>query len=557
MSFTSAIFLRRAIFAASLFFFLSSFLPVQAQQKFWVVLKDKKGVSFDPYQYFDAKAIERRQRQHLPLFDETDKPINAKYRHQIISLSDSVSGESRWLNAIACFAKPAQIEQLRKLDFVREIIPFQQQPAILAEIPEKYKVTLKADELEILQNQTASLGAAVFKEKGLNGKGIRIAILDAGFKGVNNTAAFEHLYKEKQLIKTWDFVKRNEYVYSYATHGTLVLSCIAGRLNGHDIGLATGAEFLLARTERMHSERFSEEENWLAAMEWADKNGADIINSSLGYTNDRYFREQMDGRYAFVARAANLAARKGILVVNANGNDGTADWKILGTPADADSVLAVGGIDPKSLFHVNFSSYGPTADKRMKPNVSAFGIVVGAGPKGFENTQGTSFASPLVAGFAACAWQGNRALTNMQLFREIEKSGDLYPYFDYAHGFGMPQAGNLLNGKPTDLKPTMQFEPGKEEVKIVIKTEFMPDTTGPVLTDTTGHGKNGVYLLKAKNPAANYVYYHIANPKGFLDRYYVVEVQDDPEVAVVKLEALRPGSIIRVFYKGYTGFYAH
>ncbi|MBK0402280.1 S8 family serine peptidase [Adhaeribacter sp. BT258] len=557
MNFSSEYFLRRLFLAALLFFFFGSFLPVQAQQKYWVVLKDKKGVSFDPYQYFDAKALERRQRQNLPIYDETDKPINATYRQQITALSDSVSGESRWLNAIACFAQPTQLEKLRKLAFVREIIPFQVQPVVLAEVPDKYKVTLKADELKILQDQTASLGASVFREKNLNGKGIRIAILDAGFKGVDNTAAFEHLYKGKQVIKTWDFVKRREYVYDFATHGTLVLSCVAGRLNGHDIGLATGAEFLLARTERMYSERFSEEENWLAAMEWADKNGADIINSSLGYTNDRYFREQMNGRYAFVARAANLAARKGILVVNANGNDGTADWKILGTPADADSVLAVGGIDPKGLFHVNFSSYGPTADKRMKPNVSAFGIVVGAGPKGFEQTQGTSFSSPLVAGFAACAWQANRALTNMQLFKEIEKSGNLYPYFDYAHGFGMPQAQFLLNGRATEIKPTIKFETGKDQVMIVVKTEFMPDTTGPFVADTTGSGKKGTYLVKEKHPSANYVYYHIANPKGSLDRYYVIEVEDDPEVAAIKFEALRTGSVIRVFYKGYTGFYAH
>jgi hypothetical protein len=557
MNFSFPVFYRRIVFAALLFLLSGYWLPALAQQKYWVVLKDKKGVSFDPFQYFDAKALERRQRQNLPLFDETDKPINPAYRQQITALSDSVSGESRWLNAVACFVQPAQLEKLRKLTFVREIVPFQTQPAVLAEVPDKYKVTLKDDELKILQDQTASLGASVFKEKNLDGKGIRVAILDAGFKGVDHTAAFEHLYKGKQVIKTWDFVKRREYVYDYATHGTLVLSCVAGRLNGHDIGLATGAEFLLARTERMYSERFSEEENWLAAMEWADKNGADIINSSLGYTNDRYFREQMNGRYAFVARAANLAARKGILVVNANGNDGSDDWKIVGTPADADSVLAVGGIDPDKLFHVNFSSYGPTADKRMKPNVSAFGIVVGAGPKGFERTQGTSFSSPLVAGFAACAWQANRALTNMQLFKEIEKSGNLYPYFDYAHGFGMPQATYLLNGRISEVKPTIKFETGKDQVTLVVNSEFMPDTTGPFAADSSGLSKTGTYQIKTKHPAANYVYYHVANPKGFLDRYYVLEVQDDPEVAAIKFEDLRPGSVVRVYYKGYTGTYTH
>ncbi|KAA9326001.1 S8 family serine peptidase [Adhaeribacter soli] len=555
MNFSSDHFLYRWL--PALFFIVSATIfPAHAQEKFWVVLKDKKGVAFDPYQYFDAKAIERRQLQGLPLSDETDKPLNPAYVLKIAQLTDSVSGSSRWLNAVACFATPEQVKALRQQVFVKEILPFRQQAAVLANFPVDKEKSLSRKELKILRNQTASLGAADFSARGLDGKGVRVAVLDAGFRGVDSEAGFEHLRRNKQILKTWDFVKRREYAYDYSTHGTMVLSCIGGRMGENNVGLATGAEFLLARTERMHSERYSEEEHWLAAMEWADQNGADIINSSLGYTYNRYFPEQMDGRTSFVARAANLAARKGILVVNANGNDGSnKTWKILGTPADADSVLAVGGIDPEDLMHVDFSSFGPTATKKMKPNVSAFGVVIAVGPNGSEQTQGTSFASPLVAGFAACAWQSNRQLSNMQLFRQIEQSGHLYPYFDYAHGFGVPQARRFLGETVQEAEPTIAFERTGNQLTILIKPRFLPQVSPDSIQKAfTG---NAPYALPVDFPTPDYVYYHLVNPKGYLDKYFVVKPGKEAEVATLNLAYLKPGSQVRVYYRGYTGTFTY
>jgi serine protease AprX len=531
-----------------LFFLLCFFVSVsvQAQDKYWVVLKDKKGVAFDPLKYFDAKALERRIQQHLPISDETDKPLNPQYFQEVKSIVDSVSGSSRWLNAMSCFAKPNQLEKLRNLPFVKEIIPFSTsriQPASYSS--EKIRTKLSETDQGILQNQLLSLGAAEFQNKKLNGKGIRIAVLDVGFKSVDTNPAFNHLRQEKRILKTWDFVKNYENVYHHASHGTEVLSCIGGILDGKPVGLATEAEFLLARVERMHSEKFSEEEFWLAAMEWADKNGADIINSSLGFTNDRYFREQMDGRTPMVARAANLAARKGMLVVNANGNDGTTDsWKIIGTPADADSVLSVGGISADQLFHADFSSYGPTADKRMKPNVVAFGDVVAAGEKGFGFTQGTSFASPLIAGFAACAWQANRKLTNMQLFEAIEKAGHLYPYFDYAHGYGVPQATKILGTKSNNV-PTFDFMIRKDSVTVKIKPEFFP---GP---DTKEKPASELPVSFNNKP---YLYYHLADKRNVLKKYFVLEVSE-PNVFSIPVADFIKGTKLRVHYQGYSAEY--
>ncbi len=188
------------------------------------------------------------------------------------------------------------------------------------------------------------------------------------------------------------------------------------------MGLATEAEFLLARTE-VNTEPFSEEENWLAAAEWADKNGADIISSSLGYTLPRYFQYQMDGKSTLVARAATMAFEKGILVVNAMGNDGAGKWFVVGTPADAEEVLSVGGVDPFTNVHISFSSFGPTADGRMKPNVCAAGQALVASPKRITKAYGTSFATPLVTGFAACVLQLNPDFTVQELKTNIEQSG--------------------------------------------------------------------------------------------------------------------------------------
>jgi hypothetical protein len=234
------------------------------------------------------------------------------------------------------------------------------------------------------------------------------------------------------------------------------------------MGLATGAEFLLARTE-IDPEPFKEEVWWAQGAEWADKNGADIINSSLGYGKDRHWTKDMDGT-SYVAKAANKAAEKGILICNSAGNEGDdKHWMTIITPADAENVLTVGGIEDnlERYQHIDFSSYGPTADKRLKPNVVAFGTAEVANPKGdYTFASGTSFSSPLTAGFCACAWQTKRNLTAMQMKAEIEKSADLYPYFDYAYGYGVPQAAYFTG----DLKPAQRsfnIVQEKDGVKIV------------------------------------------------------------------------------------------
>ena len=202
----------------------------------------------------------------------------------------------------------------------------------------------------------------------------------------------------------------------------------------------------------MGPEPFKEEVWWMQAMEWADKNGAQVINSSLGYGKDRYYTKAMDGT-SYVAKAANMAARKGIVVCNSAGNEGDdRQWKTIITPGDADSILTVGGITHSltNYRHINFSSYGPTADGRLKPNVCNFGYARVANVSGDDEytwVYGTSFSSPLTAGFVACAVQMRPNLTSMEMKKEVERSADLYPYFDYAMGYGVPQASYFVKGE--------------------------------------------------------------------------------------------------------------
>jgi hypothetical protein len=360
-----------------------------------------------------------------------------------------------------------------------------------------------------------------------------------------------------------------------------VLSCIAGIAEDTlTLGLATGSEFLLARTEIAAVEIHKEEVWWMMAVEWADKNGAHIINSSLGYGAELYHPFHMDGKSAFITRAANMAASKGILVVNSAGNEGLdRKWTYsIIAPADADSVLSVGGIMPISDLHVNFSSIGPTVDGRLKPNVVAFGWAnVAVGNSSIGLSAGTSFSAPLVTGFAACAWQTNRNLNNIQLKTEIEHSGDLYPYFDYDHGYGIPQASYFMDGKTSTDSNLLSF----------VET----DTTIQVLIDQS---LDKEYADKKKYRNQSYIYYHIQDEKGLLVKYLVLslpesfsqdteivtqEVQDElintidtdkPQhnaneeqkdekciVAQIEKQELKQGYIFRVYYNGLVKEYSH
>ena len=365
-------------------------------------------------------------------------------------------------------------------------------------------------------------------QRGINGRGIRIAVFDGGFPGVLDQPAFKHLIAAKRIVATWNFVDNKADVFKGVSHGTEVLACMAGIMNGRNMGLATDAEYLLALTEEK-GEPLREELNWARAVDWAIEHGANIIQSSLGYTYQRYFTEEMDGRHSIAARAAAKAAANGILVVNCNGNEGSSKWTTVVTPADADSILSIGATDPFTGLVTDFSSIGPTADGRIKPNVCAPGIVVvPSGKGGTRIVEGTSFSSPLIAGFAACAWQLNPNSDAMAILKLIEKSGHLYPYYDYAHGFGIPQASVILNlAEPgCDGKASFLFNDNAISVSLPPKNQ---DCSGP-FPDT-------------------YLYYHISGPSGLLKRYGVYKVNNLTAIDINR-DGFIPGDVFRCSFNG-------
>ena len=500
--------------ALTTFLFCAILGIASAQNSYWVFFTDKQNTTFDPYQYFDAKAIERYAQCGADLYDITNYPVNGSYAAQVETACEELVGTSRWLNAAGVMATEEQIAVIRQFPFVADV----QLIASDMELAENTISESVDDDYAV--EQISIHHGEMFKEHGITGKGVRIAVFDGGFKDADTHPAFQHLRDNGQILKTWNFVKKKEYVYEAETHGRMVLSCIAGIMKGGKmIGMAPDAQFLLARTE-VNTEPKKEEVWWVQALEWADQNGADIVNSSLGYGKQRYVLKNMDGKTSMVARAANTAARKGMLVCNSMGNEGSdKEWKMLITPADADSILSVGAVQSIDKI-ASFSSFGPTADGRMKPNVVAMGENNWvAGSKGnFTHASGTSFSSPMMAGFAACVKQLHPEYTAWQLKTEIEKSGNHYPYFDYAFGYGVPQADYFFGEKP---EVTENISISEDDAAVYVA---------------------------CKKPAA--VFYKITNGDGTIERYNQKFVnEDDGAIRFVKNQ-MQNGQTLEIWSEG-------
>ncbi len=609
--------------------------PVSAG-RYWVSFADKNGVRFDPKTYFTPVARARRRRQGLPAADDTDRPVRADYLAAVRAGTDTVTVISRWLNGVACRATSVQAAALARLPGVARVAAWPVVGALVPAVftsrsspggtspssplskkekegglvssssskpdirletrirasppsllerglggevpPGEPRNILPADYL-LARRQTAALGRAACVARGLLGQGVRIAVLDVGFRGVPTHVAFAELRREGRIAATYDFLKNRPDVYRSGAHGTEVLGCLAGRLPGPDaahpgpaLGLAPAATYLLARTEGGARARYSAEEAWLRAVEWADQQGADIVSSSLAYTEERYFPEQMDGRHSLIGRAATLAARKGLLVVSAAGNDGDDDWRRIGTPADADSVLAVGGLDPATGLALSFSSVGPSADRRLKPDVAAFGIVLTTrADGGYERLEGTSFAAPLVAGLAACAWQLRKGkMPAGQLYQRLRAAGELYPYYDYAHGYGCPLAARLLAENPASAtEPTFDFVVHDSLVAVVLRAgaTLPPARPLPLLSEADERAPGAAAWLgpsaevtaatdpPVRAPGPPLLYWHLATTGGVLRRYEVRAVSQRLVVQVPR-RLLRGGDVLRVWFGSYTGQYA-
>ena len=440
---------------------LLSMLQISAQeQNYWVLLSDKSATPYsidNPAEFLSQRAIDRRDNQEIAI-DQRDLPVDPAYINQVSDIEGvTIRYSSRWFNAIALRCEPSVLSEIQALPFVGliksairlkgETLPIGAQPV---DRPNAVIDTRLPINYGLSENQVKDLNGHVLHDLGYEGEGMVIAILDSGFDNVDSMETLAHVRDTDRILSTRDFVEGDLEVYDEHSHGRYVLSCIAGIKEGEAYGTATQASFHLLRTEDVGSESTVEEFNWIAAAEYADSVGADVLNTSLGYTNfddeeDSYFYEDMDGNTAWITQGADVAASRGMLVVNSAGNSATQDFHFIGAPADADSVLAIGSIDADSL-HTSFSSFGPSFDGRVKPNVCAQGRLAAGINRDDEVVliNGTSFSSPILAGLATCLWQASPEATNMQVFEAIEMSAHLYSSPNDSLGYGIPNFGAAL-----------------------------------------------------------------------------------------------------------------
>ncbi len=432
-----------------------------AQNKVWVVFKDKSDtLQKQSLPALSTLSIEKKIKRNIPI-DEKDYPVSQQYISELENKGYKIIARSRWFNAVSIEIKDGtQIESLKRLDCVKEIIPvkkyykekgfdknidFSKFGTIEPLVNTKCNDGLRNSfDYGPSLNQIEMLSGTYLHAQGFTGHGIIIAVLDAGFKDVDILNAFDSLRNDNRILGTRDFVVGNDSVYEDNGHGTMVLSCMAAILPGQLVGTAPHASYWLLRTEDADAEYIQEEDFWVMGAEFADSVGADIINSSLGYTTfdnpiDNHTYADLNGNTTIITKGADIAASKGILVINSAGNSGSSSWLYIGAPADGDSVLAVGAVDANGQ-RATFSSVGPSADGRIKPNVMAQGqwTVVASLSGGVQIGNGTSFSAPVLTGLAACLWQTKPNANNMEIFKSIEKSAHQYNNPDSLMGYGIP-----------------------------------------------------------------------------------------------------------------------
>ncbi len=422
----------------------------EAKNSYWVQLKDKKGTISRmnyPEAFLSQRAIDRRNRQHIAI-DSTDLTVSPVYLDSLKKLGFEIVHTSKWLNgATVRTADTALVRKAKTRAFIK-YIQFTRPAKVLKSAQSKFEeeANLPYDPANYGSaiNQLSQLNGEFLHRQGFRGKGIQIAILDGGFLNVNTYSAFDSLRSSGRILGTRDFVDPTSDIYQQHWHGMSVLSCIGSNLPGSIIGTAPDASFYLFRSEDVSSEYLIEEDNWVAAAEYADSLGVDVINSSLGYyqfddSTMNHTYSAMNGKTTRVTKGANMAFQKGILVFNSAGNEGNTIWKHLIAPSDGENIIGVGAVDFYGT-RASFSSVGPAYGGAIKPNVAARGsstfLITSTGVPG--TASGTSFSSPVLAGMGACLIQANPYANVKQLKMAIEQSGSQFGKPDSLLGYGIP-----------------------------------------------------------------------------------------------------------------------
>lgn len=437
-------------------------LPSDSTSLFWVFFTDKKISTFSEYKEaiqkcfdsFTPKAIKRRRlRGKKEIFDLSDLPVSKDYIKKIKDIGVEIRTKSRWLNGVSIEATKEKIDEISRFDFVRSI---KKVVRYYKKLPEesKQKLFYKPEKdlflLDYGQSyyQLAQIYVPELHQLGYSGKGVLICILDTGFR--KDHQAFKKAFEEGRVLAEYDFINNDSETQNEPgdpggqdSHGTYVWSALGGFVEDTLIGPAYGANFLLGKTEMVDQEIEAEEDLWVLGIEWAESEGADIVTSSLGY-NEWYTYSDMDGNTAITTIAADIAVSKGVVVVNAAGNEGDKPWHYIVAPADGDSVIAVGAVDKNGNL-ASFSSRGPTSDRRMKPDVVARGVnTFCAFPGGgYGTANGTSLSTPLIAGVCALlleVFEDDTLITPVQIRKRLWETSSQAENPDTLMGYGIVNA---------------------------------------------------------------------------------------------------------------------
>jgi serine protease AprX len=516
-------------------FALSSFS--QSPLKYWVSFTDKNGTPYsleNPGAFLSQKSIDRRNLYRLN-FHSTDLPLNPDYLAQLSAIQGvTLRYASKWLNgALILISNTAPLTQVNALPFVSRSVKVRLlKPKKLPEAPENISTLKQSEGTKTAAfdyggsgSQIRQLNLDCLHNLGYRGEGMTIAICDAGFSGADGSPFFDSLRNERRLLGTRDFVHGGTSVYNEADHGTMVLSTLAANKPGTAIGTAPKASYWLLRSEFASSETISEEYNWVRAAEFADSVGVDVLTTSLGYTEfdggeNNHTYASLNGRTAPMSIAANLAARKGILVFNAAGNEGCSNpancWYYIGVPADADSICAVGAVDTFGQ-KAGFSSNGPTPDGRIKPDLAACGRQAWVCTTGCFPGDGTSFACPIMAGAATCFWQRHRWMNNIEVPNALKNHASQSTHPDNSLGWGIPNTCQTIQPPDIEFDFFVYPSPSVTRIKLDIN-RLVFDFVEIEITDLLGK-----VVFNSRVAPDQYV--TIFNSSGLCEGIYIARVK--------------------------------
>lgn len=441
-----------------------TFCSSAQNNRYIVTFKNKGSGSYSigsPSAFLSQRSLDRRSRYNIPI-DSTDLPISTSYLDSVrLAGNVTIINRSKWLNSVSIFTTDATaITKISSFSFVLSVSSI---------APRQYGLLQENNKFELEENPGTALPRPVnilddyfnygasynqvhihngefLHNIGLRGQGMVIGMLDAGFQNYLTVKAFDSVRANGQILGIYDFYAKDSSVNEDNSHGMQCFSTIAANIPGQFVGTAPKASFYLFRSEDAVTEYPFEEHNWVCAAERVDSVGGDLISSSLGYnmfdppfTAFSHTYAEMNGNTTWAAKGADLAAKKGVLVVNSAGNEGNNTWHYIITPADGDSVLAVGAVNGAGNV-ASFSSYGPSSDGQVKPDVASVGVqtVVQLPNNAIGTNNGTSFAGPNMAGLATCLWQGFREFPNMKIIQALRQSGSIASAPNDRIGYGIP-----------------------------------------------------------------------------------------------------------------------